>query len=150
MDNAEYSIRHGHDSEAFRMAQERAAAAADRRRQAARGSKTLLQVGKQMIANGRTSSDLEMNDLLEMNPFDLPPMMRAKVMAMRKKNPIYQKESQKLGAYPPSELEKPDKFLPKTQQFTKWHGGKYFANSTLNTSTDKSKVHRTLDQFGSI
>ena len=43
----------------------------------------------------------------------------AKVMAMKKPNPIYAKESQKVGAYPPSELEKPDKYLPKTQEFTK-------------------------------
>ena len=107
----------------------------------------------------------------------------AKVKEIKKPNPIYRKESSKLGAYPPSDLEKPDKFLPKTQQFTKvvtvvllshskfsscsellmwicsvilsptllqWHGGKFFANSTLNTSTDKSRVHRNLDQFGSL
>lgn len=150
MNNAEYSIRHGHDNAAFRLSLQHDAEAAARDKAASKRSKTLLQVGKSMIAAGRTASDLELKDLVDMDPHMLPPKMRALVRQMLKPNPIYAKESQKLGAYPPSELEKPDKYLPKTQEFTKWHGGKFFANSTLNTSTDKSRVHQHLDQFGSI
>merc|ERR1712226_431921 len=111
-------------------------------------SKTLMQVGAEMLAEGRTASDLEMTDLCEMDPMMLPPRLRAKVREMKKPNPIYCKESQKVGALTPSELERADKYFPKTQEFTSWHGGQYFANSKLNTSTDKSRVHAALDHFG--
>ena len=115
-----------------------------------RTSKTLLQVGKSMIDSGRTSSDLRLDDLLQMDPAMLPPRMRgqkycflfliqiypsqlitsvsfhfhlcvcaAKVMQMKKPNPIYKKESSKIGAYPPNDVEKSDKFLPKKTEFTK-------------------------------
>ena len=40
-------------------------------------------------------------------------------MQMKKPNPIYKKESSKIGAYPPNDVEKSDKFLPKKTEFTK-------------------------------
>lgn len=117
-----------------------------------RKSKTLNQVGAELVASGRSACDLTLEDIMDMDPFMLPPKMRgrctalascvewrcvahhgrfartnrycyvcptAQVAAMKKPNPIYQKESQKCGAKAPTELEKNQKYLPKTQTFTK-------------------------------
>ncbi len=82
-------------------------------------SKTLNQVGAELLAAGKTADDLELVHLKDVDPYMLPPKMRAKLKSTLNPHPVFVKESSKYGAKKQEEIEKQEKYLPKTQKFTR-------------------------------
>mmetsp|Transcript_54425 Transcript_54425/g.80790 ORF Transcript_54425/g.80790 Transcript_54425/m.80790 type:complete len:149 (+) Transcript_54425:108-554(+) len=107
-------------------------------------SLTLQAMGAKMLAEGRSHADLTLEDLKQLDPMSLPPKLRVKVQPS---HPLYVRESSSYGAKAPNDLEKSTGQFATSQSFTKWHGGKYHANTALNTGVDKSRVHAAFDQF---
>ncbi len=65
--------------------------------------------------------------------------------ALKSSNPLYRTSNNSYGSMKPSAYEKPDKFFPKDNTFTKGFLGGTTVDTGLNTFKTPSRVHKAYD-----